>query len=110
MQVVYMQAENIGMSLHTWRHQMTPRAIQWCVHLALCPMGSADVQKWCSLCNDFSPLLVLCVGCRVAVCVKTDDTQRGCLAWHESITLETFVYYCPYCGWSLQQRSPVCAI
>jgi hypothetical protein len=68
----------------------------------------ADGPKWCSTCNDFGSLLVLCAGCRVAICVKTRYTLSGCVEWHGSIEHVDFIYYCPYCGRTLKMISPVC--
>ena len=39
--------------------------------------------------------MVLCAGCRVAVCCGTaDDTDSGCLEYDEAIEDDDFVYYC----------------
>lgn len=53
--------------------------------------------KWCSTCNDFGEFLLLCAGCRVAVCSQTIDSTVGCLGWREEIYREDFVFYCTYC-------------
>jgi len=70
----------------------------------------ADALKWCSLCNDFGSLLVLCAGCRVAICVKTHESLNGCLEWDVSIESPDFVYYCPYCARTLDEITPVCVV
>ena len=56
-------------------------------------------KKWCSLCNDFGSLLVLCAGCRVAICVRMYETLTGCIVWDSEIEDNDFVYHCPYCAW-----------
>lgn len=56
-----------------------------------------DQPKWCSLCNDFGELLVLCAGCRVAICSQTIDSSAGCLGWNKDTGKDSFVFYCPYC-------------
>ena len=72
--------------------------------------GIAHTPKWCSLCNDFGSLLVLCVGCRVAICVKTHETLNGCLEWDLCLEEPDFVYYCPYCARASESLSPVCMV
>lgn len=42
-------------------------------------------QKWCTYCNDFGEDLVLCLGCRNAVCLETTDDPTGCLKWSDEV-------------------------
>lgn len=57
------------------------------------------MYQWCSVCNDFGGTMVLCAGCRVAVCSGTaDDTDSGCLEYDEAIEDDDFVYYCRFCN------------
>jgi len=42
-------------------------------------------QKWCTYCNDFGEDLVLCLGCRNAVCLATTDDPTGCLKWNDDV-------------------------
>jgi hypothetical protein len=49
-------------------------------------------------------------GCRVAICVKTNETLQGCLVWDKAIHKDSFVYCCPYYGWTLKEKGPVCAV
>ena len=42
-------------------------------------------QKWCTYCNDFGEDLVLCLGCRNAVCLATTDDPTGCLKWIDAV-------------------------
>jgi hypothetical protein len=53
---------------------------------------------------------VLCAGCRVAICVKTDETLTGCLGWNKSIEEPDFIYHCPYCARVLNTISLVCVV
>ena len=53
---------------------------------------------------------MLCAECRVAICVKTDESLNGCLKWDKSIEMPDFVYHCPYCARKLNTISPVCAV
>jgi hypothetical protein len=80
----------------------------WPFHRPAC--DPADRMKWCAVCNDFGSLLVLCVECRVGICVKTWDTLSGCLEWHELIEDDKLIYYCPWCAWRLKRKSLVCTV
>jgi hypothetical protein len=59
----------------------------------------ANLGQWCSLCDDFSTILVLCTGCQVGLCLKTVETLTGCLEWSAAVDDRTFVYYCHFCTW-----------
>ena len=72
------------------------------------PRLSTDSPKWCSVCEDFGDVMVLCSHCRVSICVKTLDTISGCVAWESRIEDPDFVYVCPWCARKSQERSPVC--
>ena len=60
--------------------------------------GSDALPKWCSICNDFGEILVLCAGCRVGVCVAGRGTSGGCFEYNPRIQSQDFVFYCPYCA------------
>lgn len=67
----------------------------------------ADMDKWCSFCNDFGETLVLCSTCRVCVCVTGPASARGCLRWDPCIDIPEFVFRCPLC--TKRSKSP-CAV
>lgn len=71
------------------------------------PHHVAHLPKWCSLCNDFGSMLVLCCGCRVGMCVKTHETGLGCFGWSEEIEKDSFVFYCICCAWAKVGECPV---
>ena len=74
----------------------------WCLH-----RGVADTLQWCSFCKDFSILQVLCAGCRIGLCVRTKESPTGCLRWEGCIEDPDFIYYCPYCAWTMDTISSV---
>ena len=54
-------------------------------------------MKWCSFCNDSGGPFVLCVGCRLTLCIYTTENPNGCLGWDPKILDTRFVFDCPYC-------------
>jgi len=67
-----------------------------------------NLLQWCSLCNDFGELLILCAGCRVAVCSSSLESGASCLQWSHETKKDDFVYYCPFCTRSLKKIPLVC--
>lgn len=64
--------------------------------------------QWCSLCNDFPELLLLCAGCRVGVCMSDRGSKAGCLKWYPNATKQdNFIFYCPFCAIAAQTHFPV---
>ena len=61
-------------------------------------MIAADVKQWCSFCNDFCDRLLLCAGCRVALCSADLGSTRGCVPWDVSMDGPDFIFICPYCA------------
>ena len=59
---------------------------------------AADVEQWCSFCNDFRDRLLLCAGCRVALCSADVGSTRGCVPWDVCIDSPAFIFICPYCA------------
>ena len=59
---------------------------------------AADVKQWCSFCNDFRDRLLLCAGCRVALCSADVGSTRGCVPWDASMDRPDFIFICPYCA------------
>ena len=57
-----------------------------------------NVEQWCSFCNDFRDRLLLCAGCRVALCSADVGSTRGCVPWdvvtnwHFSSSFHFYVY------------------
>ena len=66
--------------------------------------------QWCSICEDFGTLLVLCSRCRVSICVKSQETSVGCAKWDPIIEDPTFIYICPWCATQSTGLSMVCAM
>ena len=55
--------------------------------------------QWCSLCSDIRPILVLCVGCRVGICMASPGSTSACLKWCRDVEeREDFIFECPYCA------------
>jgi hypothetical protein len=76
---------------------MTQRTTLRCV-TSLPAILTTDILQWCSFCNDFATIIVLCTGCRVGICVRSQQVlESACLEWDEMITRPDFVFYCPYC-------------
>lgn len=42
--------------------------------------------------------MILCAGCRVAICSTSPGSTIGCLLWDDKASQDDFVYYCPYCA------------
>jgi hypothetical protein len=105
-----MQAGGIGLSRPTWHHHLTRPYIPQYVYLPPASFHRTypSYPKWCSLCNDFGTVLVLCCTCRVAICVKTKDTPYGCLRWDKAIDDDSFVFYCVFCSCANVGPCPVC--
>jgi len=60
---------------------------------------SLILQQWCTFCNDFAAILILCAGCAIGLCVKTTDHPTGCIEWNPKIDDDPdLVFYCPYCA------------
>ena len=59
---------------------------------------AADVKQWCSFCNDFHDRLLLCAGCRVALCSADVGSTSGCVPWDVCIDSPDFIFICPYCA------------
>jgi hypothetical protein len=72
-------------------------------------MNQADSAKWCALCDDRAPALLLCAGCRVSICVSIPDYFDGCHVWDPIIDEDNFIYFCPYCLQKKKQPSLVSA-
>ena len=86
-----------------------PNDYPWvCYRIQTFHTYSSPAKQWCSLCNDFGGQLVLCNGCRVAICVKSRNTLVGCLEWDAIINDEDFIFFCPFCTWSAVAPCPVC--
>jgi len=77
--------------------QMTQRTTLRCV-ASLPTILTTDILQWCSFCNDFATIIVLCAGCRVSICMRSQQVlESACLEWDEMITRPDFIFYCPYC-------------
>lgn len=105
--LVSMIQEGTVLSPHIWHHQPIQRNTLRFVAFQPFPQCLAHSPKWCSLCGDLGTILVLCSGCRVAVCVKSRDTIYGCLRWSAEIETDDFVFYCQYCSWARRGTSRV---
>ena len=66
----------------------------------------AFAGQWCTVCSEFSGTLVLCAGCRVAVCCGTEDATTGCLYWSPAIRTLDFIYYCRFCQFQRKEGTP----
>ena len=78
-----------------------------CFPTPLHPHGAHPLQ-WCSICNDFGSILMLCCTCRVGICIKSRATTYGCLIRDKKIEDDTFIFYCIFCCWSKRRVCPVC--
>ena len=67
---------------------------------------AADAKQWCSFCNDFRDRLLLCAGCRVAMCSAVVGSTRGCVPWNASMDRADFIFICPYCAETNQDPGP----
>jgi len=62
------------------------------------PSDAGPHRQWCSLCGDFGALLLLCVSCRVCICVRTRGTTGGCLIWDEKMMRQNLIFNCLFCS------------
>ncbi|KAF9779587.1 hypothetical protein BJ322DRAFT_1113387 [Thelephora terrestris] len=67
---------------------------------------ATQYSRWCSFCNDFRDLLLLCAGCRVALCSSDVNSMRGCVPWNISMDRKDFIFLCPYCAGSNADGGP----
>ena len=96
-----MKVARTGESPHLWLHRRTLCYIQWyvlCMQTLLCNPLTEPFQ-WCSLCSDVRDILVLCVGCRVGICMSGRGMTGGCLTWCPDVEAKgDFIFECPYCA------------
>jgi hypothetical protein len=100
----------ISSSRHTWRPQQIPTIILRYVSHSWFLDHGAYSPKWCCLCNDFGAILVLCSGCRVAVCVQSEKTVFGCVYWNSEVDRDDFIFYCRFCAHLRVGVSKVCSL
>jgi hypothetical protein len=74
------------------------------------PLIMADGPKWCSFCNDFGSILILCMTCRVGICLWNWETNSGCVEWDPRIDADDFIYNCPFCAWWSNIATQVCVV
>lgn len=64
--------------------------------------------QWCSMCCNLGSYMIMCAGCRVAVCSGGPTHAPGCLEWEPQIESPKFIYYCPFCINARDLRPQVC--
>ena len=60
------------------------------------------------MCSDFGPYMIMCAGCRIAVCSGGATSELGCLEWKPHIESPDFIYYCPFCVIGRNLKTEVC--
>ena len=63
--------------------------------------------QWCSFCNEFGGELVLCAGCRIALCRRAPDQPGGCVKWCRQMEDDDFVFHCLFCTRDMNRPSEV---
>ena len=95
----------------SWHRPLIQRTIPKYVALDSVPLHGVindALMQWCSMCCDYGPYMILCAGCRVAVCSGGAISEIGCLKWEPFIEDPEFIYYCPFCVSSMQGKTRVC--